>query len=103
MTPEEYLIQVSPNDELGIRADLKANRAYKHFLDLMDRYAINRVVASTKAQGEQALKQSERIKELEEDVRLTSCYWNNKTKTELSEQKGINVKTCLEKLWGQLL
>lgn len=38
-TPEQFLERVSPNDDYGIRADLKATRAYKQLLILMDRYA----------------------------------------------------------------
>lgn len=43
MTAEEFLKQVSPNDEFGIRADLKAGKIEKHVIDIMERYAALRI------------------------------------------------------------
>jgi hypothetical protein len=43
MTAEEFLKQVSPNDEFGIRADLKAAKIEKHVIDIMERYAALRI------------------------------------------------------------
>ena len=43
MTAEEFLKQVSPNDEFGIRADLKAAKIEKHVIDIMERYATLRI------------------------------------------------------------
>ena len=43
MTAKEFLKQVSPNDEFGIRADLKAAKLEKHVIDIMERYAALRI------------------------------------------------------------
>lgn len=39
MTASEFLKEVSPNDNIGIRADLKSANLEKHVIDIMERYA----------------------------------------------------------------
>ena len=51
-TAEEFLKETSPNDDLGIRADLNHLKITKHVLEIMRRFAKLHVEAALKAKTE---------------------------------------------------
>ena len=48
MDASEFLKEVSPNDEYGVRADLKAARIEKHVINIMERYALHKIEEAEK-------------------------------------------------------